>query len=148
MSVQTDSSTQTPRHLWIVGIVTLIWNGFGALDYLLTQLRVEAYMAQFSPEQLTYFYGFPAWADAAWALGVWGSVIGSAGLLLRRSWAQWVFAAALFGLAGTTLYTMVLTDGLEVMGGTGPLLFTLFIWVLAIGLLVYSRAMAKRGVLR
>jgi len=148
MSVQTDSTAQTPRHLWIVGIVTLIWNGFGALDYLLTQLRVEAYMAQFSPEQLAYFYGFPAWADAAWALGVWGSVIGSTGLLLRQSWAQWVFAAALLGLAGTTLYTMVVTDGLDVMGGTGPLLFTLFIWVLAIGLLVYSRAMAKQGVLR
>lgn len=85
MNLQTASSpVNTPTHLWIIGGVSLLWNSFGAVDYLMTQLQVEAYMSQFSQEQLAYFYGFPGWANATWALGVWGSVIGSIGLLVRR----------------------------------------------------------------
>ena len=36
----------------------------GAFDYLATQLQFEPYMSQFTEEQLSYFYGFPAWAVA------------------------------------------------------------------------------------
>jgi type IV secretory pathway VirB6-like protein len=120
----------------------------GAADYSMTQLQVEAYMSQFSQEQLAYFYSFPAWTNAAWAVGVWGSVTGSVGLLLRKRWAQWAFAASIGGLLGTSLYTMALTDGIAVMGGIGPLLFSVVIWAFTIALFFYARAMARRGVLR
>ena len=92
--------TRVPRHLWVVGILALLWNGIGAFDYAATQFRWQPYMSQFTPEQLAYFYGFPAWATAAWAIAVWSAVIASAGLLLRRSWA-WAFQ--LLGWSAITL---------------------------------------------
>lgn len=140
---------RTPVHLWIVGVVTLLWNSIGAVDYLMTHLRVEAYMASFTPEQMAYFYSFPTWAVGAWALGVWFSVAGSAALLLRSRWAVYLFGISLVGLAGTTLYTNVLTDGMAAMGGSiGYVIFSVAIWLIGIGLLVYSIAMTRRGVLR
>ena len=142
------SSVNVPIHLWIMGVVSLLWNCFGATDYLMTQLQIEAYMSQFSQEQLTYFYGFPAWANAAWALGVWGSVLGSVGLLLRQRWAVWAFAASILGLIGTSIYTMVLTNGHAVMGGMSAVMFSIVIWVITIGLFLYARWMSARGVLR
>ena len=36
----------------------------GAFDYVMTETRNEAYMAEFTPEQLEFFYGFPAWMIA------------------------------------------------------------------------------------
>jgi hypothetical protein len=30
-------ASRTPRHLWIVGIVALLWNLLGAMDYLTLQ---------------------------------------------------------------------------------------------------------------
>jgi len=140
-------SIQTHRHLWVVGILSLLWNAFGAFDYLMTQLQVEAYMAAFTGEQLAYFYGFPAWVDAAWTVGVWGSVAGSVGLLLRKRWAMWAFAASIAGLVGTSTYTMLLTDGMAVMGGVGVLVFSIIVWLLAVALFVYAWAMARRNVL-
>lgn len=83
----TSLPESTPMHLWIVGVVSLLWNAFGAMDYAMTQFQVESYMSHFTAKQLDYFYGFPAWADAAWAFGVWGCVAGSVGLLLRKAWA-------------------------------------------------------------
>jgi len=139
--------TKVPRHLWIVGALSLLWNAVGAFDYLATQLRLEFYMSQFTPEQLAYFYGFPAWAVAAWAIAVWSSLLGSLGLLLRKSWAVALFGIAIAGMAITSIYNFVLTDGLSMIG-TGGMIFTAVIWLIALCLFFYARAMARRGVLR
>jgi hypothetical protein len=143
----TELNTSVPRHLWIVGAVTLLWNAVGAFDYSATQFRLESYMSQFSPEQLAYFYGFPAWAVAAWAIAVWSSLLGSLCLLLRKSWAVQLFGIALAGMGVTAFYNFVLTDGMAMMGAGGAV-FTAVIWLIAISLYFYARAMAKRGVLR
>jgi len=142
-----NQTAQTPVHLRVVGILALLWNAMGAFDYTATQYRIESYMANFTPEQLEYFYGFPAWADAAWALGVWGSFLGSLALLLRKSWAVWLFATSIVGLAGTTVHNFVLSNGAKMMGEGGAM-FTGIIWLIVLFLFFYSRAMAKRGVLR
>jgi len=103
-------------------------------------------MSQFTQEQLDYFYGFPKWAVSGWAIAVWGSVLGTIFLLMRRRWAVWAFGASLVGLIVTTIYNFVLTNGAEVMGGGGSI-FTIVIWVVAIFLFIYSRNQAKAGVL-
>jgi hypothetical protein len=142
-----ETSTGAPRHLWVVGALSLLWNAVGAFDYTATQMRMESYMSQFTPEQLAYFYGFPAWAVAAWAIAVWSSLLGSLCLLLRKAWAVPLFGIAIAGMVFTALYNFVLTDGMALIG-TGGAIFTAVIWLIAFSLLFYARAMAKRGVLR
>ena len=141
-----DAGRKVPVHFWIVAILSLLWNAIGAFDYLASQLRLEFYMSEFTEAQLAYFYGFPSWAVAAWAFGVWGSVAGSVGLLLLKKWAVWAFVVSLAGVAVNSIYTLVLTNGLEIMG-EGASIFTAIIWVVAIFLLVYANAMKKRGIL-
>jgi hypothetical protein len=138
---------RTPWHLWVVGIVALLWNAMGAFDYLMTQTKNEAYMSHFTPEQLDYFYGFPAWVVSAWAIAVWGGVLGSLLLLVRRGLAYGVFLVSFLGLAITTIHNFVLTPGLEVIGGVGPMVFSATIVLVAILLILYSRVQKKRGVL-
>jgi hypothetical protein len=46
---------KTPVWFWIVGVVALIWNGFGAVDYTLTQMGNEAYLSAFTEEQLAFY---------------------------------------------------------------------------------------------
>jgi hypothetical protein len=142
-----QTTVKTPVHLWIIGVLAVLWNSGGAFDYSATQLRLKSYMSKFTPEQLEYFYSFPAWMDAAWAIAVWGSLLASLLLLLRKSLAVWLFALAILGLAVSTLYNFVLANGLEAMG-QGAAIFTAVIWIIAVFLLFYARAMAKRGVLR
>ncbi|MFO7690282.1 MAG: hypothetical protein R6W83_06970 [Cryobacterium sp.] len=150
MTVTVASGTgrgRAPVHLWIVGVLALLWNGMGAFDYLATKLKLDFYMSQFSPEQLAYFYGFPAWAVSGWAFGVWGAFVGSVLLLLRTRWAVWAFAVSLAGMVVSSIYTLGLSNGAEIMGTVG-MVFSAVIWVVAIFLLVYSRKQATAGVLR
>ena len=136
----------TPKHLWIVGVLTLLWNLGGAYDYLMTQTKNEAYMAKFTPEQLEYFYGFPMWFEFFWAIAIWGSIVGCVLLLLRRCLAVPVFAASFVSVIVTTIYSYGMSNGMEVMGMTG-LIFTVAILVIALFLVLYARAMQKRDVL-
>jgi hypothetical protein len=141
-----EAREKAPIHLWIVGVVSLLWNCMGAFDYSASQLKLEFYMKQFTPEQLEYFYGFPSWAVAFWAFGVWGALAGSVGLLLRKKWAFYAFAVSICGLFVTTIYNFVLTDGAKAMG-EGAMAFSVVIWVLALFLLWYSWSQSKKGVL-
>ena len=132
---------------WLVAGVALLWNAMGAMDYVMTQTRNASYMSAFTPEQLAFFYGLPAWAVAAWAIGVCGGVLGALLLLLRKRSAVWAFLVSLIAMVITALQNYALSNGMEVMGDAFSLLFTAAIFLGAIALLVYARAMQKRGVL-
>lgn len=140
------NTTSTPAHLWIVGVLLLLWNGMGAFDYSATQLKLDFYMSNFSQEQLDFFYGFPAWVVAAWATAVWSATLGALALLLKKRWAIGLFALAIIGLLITSIHNFGMTDGAEIMGQEG-VIFSGVIWLVSVLQLVYARAMAKRGVL-
>jgi ribose/xylose/arabinose/galactoside ABC-type transport system permease subunit len=141
-------SSRTPRHLWAIGIIALLWNCIGAFDYLMTQTRNAAYMSAFPPEQLAWFYGLPAWVVAAWAIAVWGGVLGSILLLLRRRLAVPVFLASLVAMVVTTFQNWVLANAAEVFPDTFSRVFSVVIFVITVALYFYARAMRERGVLR
>lgn len=136
-----------PWHMWAVGVLGTLWNCIGAFDYVMSQTRNAAYMAAFASEQLDYFYAFPGWAVAGWALGVWGGLIGSLLLLLRSRWAVHAFALSLIGLAISTVYQLM-TPMPASMTTPGAIGLTVGIWVIAGLLLWYAMRMRWRGFLR
>lgn len=138
---------KTPKHLWVVAIVSLLWNSGGVASYSMTKFGALGGM-DFPPEQLSYFAGFPAWATAFWALGVWGCFLGSLLLLFRSKWAVWSFGISIIGLIGTTAYQRLSGDLPESMQTTGQNLFAAVIWVITIGLFMYASRMARAGVLK
>ena len=132
---------------WVIGVVALLWNAVGAFDYTMTQTQNEAYMSEFTPEQLEFFYGFPTWVVATWATAVWASLLGTVLLLLRKSLAVPVFLVALVAMAITFFHNFFLSNGMEIMGGAGPAIFTAVIFLVAIGLYMYTDRLKKNGVL-
>ena len=147
-ALPTAVPTRTPKHLYVVGVVALLWNAIGAFDYLMTQTRNATYMGAFSPEQLEYFYNFPTWMVAAWALAVWGGVAGAILLLLRRQLAVQVFLVSLAAMVMTMLYSYLLSNGMELFGSPAAHAFNAMIFAVAVGAFVYSVKMKEQGVLR
>lgn len=145
---EAQEAPETPRHLWIVGILALLWSCVGALDFVMTQTRNEAYLSAFTPEQLAFFFGFPAWVVATWAIGVWGAVIGCVLLLMRKRLAAPILLASVLAMVVTTIQNFVFSEGMEVMGDAFSLIFTAVIFLIAVALVLYARAMVRRGALK
>lgn len=140
---------KTPWHLWIIGIVSLLWNAGGAFDFTMTQTRNPGYMSSFTPDQMTYFYGFPFWVVLSWGLGVWAAVLGSVLLLGRSRHAVMVFALSFLGMVATSIYSYLLS-GADIGVLIGPLAIWFSVLVIVVGalLIIFARAMRQRGVLR
>jgi len=138
---------RTPIHLWVVGVISLVWNFGGVFDYLATQLELDVYLSQFTPEQIAYYQSFPAWGVAGWAFGVWGAFAGSILLLSRCRWAVCAFGLSILGMVVSTICSFGFSNGLEMMG-PGAAVFMAVIWIIAIGLFLYALTMKQRGVLR
>jgi hypothetical protein len=136
-----------PWHLWVVGIFATLWSAGGAMDYVMTQTRNDAYMNNFTPEQLDFFYAIPTWAVACWAIAVWGGVLGGLLLLMRKRHAVIVFLVSLVALILTAIQNYALSNGMEVMGEPFVLLFTAAIFVFSALFYIYTRAMDKRNVI-
>lgn len=149
MADTTAPAAKTPWHLWVVGIVSLLWNAMGVTDFTMTQVKPEMWLKAFTPEQVEYIQGFPFWAVVVWGVGTWGSFLGSVLLLARRGVAFHFLAASLAGALLTSLYSFGLSDGLKVMGGgAGMIAFNAIIVTISVLLLVYAKNMRKDGVLR
>ena len=149
--MQETVSARTPAHLWIVGVLATLWNAFGCYDYLMTRMRNTDYLKSMMPDvdpnaMLAYVDGFPIWAQFGWGLGVWGGLAGGILLLLRSRWASWAFGlslvGAVLGLGYQLMNPMPFIEGFMATG------MPIIIIVVALALLLYARAMEKKGVLR
>ncbi len=139
---------RAPLHLWIVGVVTLLWNGGGAFDYLMSQIGNEAYLSNLSDVQRAFLENAPKWFDAAWATGVWGSILGSLLLLLKSRFASTAFVASAIAMVVSAVYSFFIASPSTIeMNGAFALLFSGLILVGILAQYAYARRMTARGVL-
>ena len=142
---------RTPWHLWLVGVLSLLWNGFGAWDFIQTTTRGEAYMRAmgFGDDMIAYYNAMPTWMYGPWILGVWGAVIGSILLLARRRWSVVAFALSFLGALISLIYGKLIDPPPTPTPEMAAMAWMPYVILLiAAFLLWYALAMAKRGVLR
>ena len=144
---QRTTTPGRPWHLWLIGIVGVLWSSMGVLSFMLTQMHVEAVMSRFPPQQRAYFESFPWWTVAFWAIDVFGGVIGCLLLLLKNRLAFHLLLASVIGAIVFNLGGLFLLGGMQVMRETSGLGLTAFPIVFSALLAYYARAMSRKGVL-
>lgn len=89
----------TPWHLWAVGVISLLWNGYGGYDFVMSVTQGETYWraSGMTDAMVAYYNAMPTWMYVPWVLGVWGAVAGSILLLMRNKLAVPAFALSLLG---------------------------------------------------
>lgn len=144
--------SRTPAHLWIVGVLATLWNCIGAYDYVMTHIRDMDYLSSMpgvdANELLAWIDGFPIWARFGWGLGVWAGLAGSLLLLARSRHALWAFGLSLVGIVLGIGYQLTAAPPLAGADQGIHVVMPFAIIVIGVALLLYSRAMRKKGVLR
>jgi hypothetical protein len=144
MSATAIVEHKTPWHVWVVGILTILWNGSAAVTIMLAQ---AGRMPNLEPDEAAYYAAQPVWFVISTDIALVSAIAAGIALLLRSRAAVWLFAI--------TMIALVVNNGYELATGTsrmlvnqGALIITCVIIVIAVLQLVYARAMAKRGVSR
>jgi hypothetical protein len=145
----TNTQLKTPWHLWLIGIIAVLFNFIGVFDFVMSMTQGAEYQANagMTPDQIAHYQSMPSWMTAVWAVGVFGAFLASILLLLRRKLAFPTFIISLAAFLTSLLYHYVLSDGSALLGPEMAIasaviaaLLLFFIW--------YSSFMTKRGVLR
>jgi hypothetical protein len=145
----TETMIKTPWHLWLVGVVAVLFNAIGVFDFVMSMTQGEAYLtgAGMTPAQIEHYQQMPAWMTLDWAVGVFGALAGAMLILLRNKLAWPVLAVSLAAFLLMQVHTYILTDGGKIMGQSMAItsaviagLLAFFIW--------YAWWMTRRGVLR
>lgn len=132
---------KVPTSFWMVSGLSLLWNAFGGVLYIMTQRRDPAVMEGTPEVVLRGLEAMPVWAVSAYAVGVWASLLGSVLLLLRSRHAGTVFLLSLIGAVVSFGYQfsvgMVPSPALPVMIAG----IVIFLWG-------YAQRSAAQGILK
>ena len=101
----------------------------------------------FDEEVFAWFQAIPAWATAAWAVGVWVSLLGAVLLLARSRHAATAFLVSLVGAAASFAYQFT-SDRPASLEGFGNTVMPVVILIVIALQWYYARRMAAAGVLR
>lgn len=144
MSATANVVGKTPWHVWVVGILALLWNASGAVTIMMAQ---AGWLSDVSAAEAAYYAAQPLWFVIVTDIALVGAVAAAIALLFRSRTAVWLFAVSLTAIVITNAYDFA-TGMSSSFINAGTLIVTCLIVVLAILELFYARAMAKRGVLR
>lgn len=143
------SGASTPWWHWVVSVLGVLWNAFGAYDYFMSKTQGDAYLrrAGMTDAQIALVHGYPLWLTADWAIGVWGGLLGAVLLVARTRYALHAFVLSLAAFIMMLVYTYLLRAGAK-MATAQDVVVNSVILALCAFFTWYSWRMAKRGVLR
>ncbi len=139
-----NSTNKPPVWFWIVSVVALIWNGMGVMAYLGQAYMSDDALAAFPEAEQALYANVPAWATAAFAIAVWGGLLGCLALLLRKKWAKPVLLLSLIGIVVQMIYNLFLSEAMDVYGPGGAIM-PIMVIVIGIFLVWFSKKSASEG---
>jgi hypothetical protein len=144
MTTISTPERRTPWHLWAVAILTLLWNGSGAVTIVMAQ---AGRLPGLSADEAAWYAAQPLWFVISTDIAIFAPIAAAVALLLRSRLAIGFFALSLALILVNNVYELVAGTS-RALVNQGALIVTTVIAVIAILQLVYSNAMKKRGVLR
>jgi len=122
-----------PVWFWVVSVLALLWNLMGVGAYLNDAFMSVDDLALLTQDQRLLYESTPAWVTGAFAIAVWGGLLGSIALLIRKKWAGTVLLISLIGALAQNVYLFFLSNTFEIMGAEA---MYLSITVILIGILL------------
>ncbi len=135
---------KAPWHLWVVGVLSLLWNAGGAWTFIQAQSGAPMDM---DAHEIAYFATQETWFVAVTDVAVIAPLLGAIALLLRSRWAVHLYALSIAAIVVTTVWDVSQGTAL-LLNDQGWLILNCVTGALAILQLAYAALMRKRGVLR
>lgn len=130
--------TKPSTSFWVISVIALLWNLMGAKAYLDQAYVTDSFKAMYNEEQLKMIAEAPSWATGAFAIAVFGGVLGCILLLMRKQLAKTIFVISLIGILVQMYYNFFVIDSMAVYG-PGALVMPIMVILFALFLIWYSK---------
>ncbi|WP_299010305.1 hypothetical protein [uncultured Tenacibaculum sp.] len=138
-----DSNKPTTL-FWIIGVVALVWNALGVMQYLGLAYMTDEVRAALPEAERALYENIPTWVTAAFAIAVFGGLIGSAFLLMRKKLARPMFLISLIAIIVQMPYNLFMSKAAEVYE-PGSIIMPIMVILIGVFLLMYSKKTIAKG---
>lgn len=142
-----NQSMKLPIWYWVIAIIFLLWNLIGVGSFFAQSLMTDDMLQALPPAEQELYKSYPLWTFIAFAIAVFGGLIGSIGLIMRAKWAKTAFIVSLVALIPQMIYNIFFTNTAEVYGSSS-LLMPVMIIVSGVFLVWYSGYCIRKGWLK
>ncbi len=142
--MRNDPVSARPKSFWVIAIAALLWNLLGVAIFFLQVSATPETLAAMPAEQRQIYEATPVWLNIAFAVAVFGGVLGALGLLLKKRWAVTFFLISLLALLVQVVGAYAVTPMWQVHG-PASLVMPVLLVAIALLLWVYSRKATIRG---
>ena len=140
-----SSNIKPSTRYWLVVILSFLWYAVGVFNYLAQAYMTDETLVSFPDEVQLYYTNLPAWVTAAFALAVFGGLLGSVGLFLRKKWASVLFLGSFFAIVAQQFHSFFVQDFIEITAEQA--IMPLLILIIALYMIYYSRKSETEGLL-
>ncbi|MDH3440262.1 MAG: hypothetical protein OEM63_05900 [Gammaproteobacteria bacterium] len=137
-------SAKPPKSFYWIAGAAFVWDLLGVMAYISTVTVSPEALAALPEAQRELMANTPAWSTGLFAIAVWGGVIGTLLLLLRKAFALPVLIVSLAAVVINGVYTWFMTNALEVMG-VGQAMFAAVIFAIAAFLVWFANDAKGKG---
>jgi hypothetical protein len=140
-----NATTKPNKAFWIIAVLALLWNIVGVLFWLMEHFfMTEEMKAAYPPEELELINSAPSWGIYVYAIAVFGGLLASVLLLMRKKMAVGIFGISLLAILIQMGYWIFGMDAVGVMGPSS-LIMPLIVIAIAIFEYFYSKGAARNG---
>lgn len=137
-------TTKPSKAFWIISGIALLWNAMGVNQYLQQAYMTDAFKAMYTEEQLAIITSAPSWVIAVFAIAVFGGLLGSLALLLRKKIAIVLFIVSLIGIIAQMYHNLFVIDSVAIYG-PGAAIMPIMVIAFALFLLWFSKFSDKKN---
>lgn len=137
--------TKPNKAFWIISFIALLWNVIGVFFWVSEHfLMTEEVRAAYPPEELELINNAPTWGIYVYGAAVFGGLLASVLLLMRRKLAVGIFGISLVAILIQMGYWIIGMGVVDVMGPQA-LIMPLIVIAIAIFEYFYSKGAAENG---
>ncbi|PRO75441.1 hypothetical protein C6Y40_01125 [Alteromonas alba] len=122
----------------------VLWNGIGVAAFFSQLMMTPEMIAQLPEAQQAAYRDIPVWSYSAYALAVFGGLIGSILLALGKKLAFPVLVISLAGVIVQQYYNFVVIDAISIMGW-GIVVMPVIVTSIALLLVLISQRGVRAG---
>ncbi|MDY6927319.1 MAG: hypothetical protein SWN10_09500 [Pseudomonadota bacterium] len=139
-----NSSKQMSTGLKVFAWLMVLWNGIGVAAFFSQIMMTPEMIAQLPEAQQAVYRDIPVWSYSAYALAVFGGLIGSILLALGKKLAFPVLVISLAGVIVQQYYNFVVIDAIGIMGW-GIVVMPVIVTTIALLLVLISQRGVRSG---
>ncbi|MBL4660096.1 MAG: hypothetical protein JKY19_07050 [Alcanivoracaceae bacterium] len=139
-----SNSIKIPAWFYMVATVAVIWDAMGVWAYINTMTLSAAALAAMPFVEQEIHNATPAWANAAFAIAVFGGLIGSVLLLLKKSLALPVLIVSLLAILVQMYNAFFIMDSFAVFG-PGGMIMPIMVIVIAVFLVWLAKSAKSKS---